>query len=264
MNRPRYYFHIWQRWGLNALQEVFVNRGTNLLFFTGKFIRLGMTLLVLLLIKQNIKTFAGYTNDQMIVFFLVYQFVDNVSSVFYRGVYNFGRQVRDGQFDFDLLKPINPLFRALMGNPDINDMVFFVISSIVSLYILSTLQLTITATSILTFSLLLINSFVIVTALHIIVLSIAIFTTDVEGVIWLYRDLARLGQFPVTAYLELMRFSLFFIIPIGMMITIPAQLLLNLQPSYSVWVSVLIGGSFLGFSLWLWNIALKNYTSASS
>jgi ABC-2 type transport system permease protein len=264
MKRVQFYYLIWKKWGFNSLQEAFVNRGTNTLFFMGKVIRLTMSLVVLLLIKENISSFSGYTNDQLIVFFLVYQFIENVSQCLFRGVYNFGRLVRNGEFDFDLLKPINPLFRSLMGNPDINDVIFLMPATGISLYILSTLDLNITATSVAVFCLLLVNSFLIATALHIIVLAIAVFTTDVEGVVWMYRDLARLGQFPISAYLELMRFALFFIVPIGMMITIPAELLMNVEPSYNlVWV-VGVGVGFLLFSLWLWKTALKSYTSASS
>ena len=218
-----------------------------------------MTLVVLLLIKNNIKTFAGYTADEMIVFFLVYQFVDNIAQSLFRGVYMFGRKVKNGEFDFDLLKPINPLFRALMGNPDINDVIFLIPSTAISLYLLS-----ITLESVALFFLMLINRLRIATALHIIVLSIAIFTTDVDGVVWMYRDLSRLGQFPISAYLELMRFTLFFIVPIGMMITIPAEILISATPTYSIGAATLVGVSFFGFSLWLWNTALKNYTSASS
>lgn len=264
MKQLRYYFKIWRYWAFNALQETFVNRGTNTLFFIGKVIRLAMSLVVLLLIKQNIKTFSGYTGDQMVVFFLVYQFIESIAQSLFRGVYMFGRQVRNGEFDFDLLKPINPLFRALMGNPDINDVIFLIPSTAISIYILSTLNLDITLHSVLMFGLLLINSFIIAVALHVIVLAIAIFTTDVDGVVWLYRDLARLGQFPISAYLELMRFTLFFVVPIGMMLTIPAEVLISVEPTYSLWLASLVGISFFGFSLWLWNTALKNYTSASS
>lgn len=264
MKRAAYYWRVWKMWSFNALQETFVNRGTNALFFLGKSIRLVMTLVVLLLIKQNITTFAGYTADQMIVFFLVYQFIESISQALFRGVYTFGRQVRNGEFDFDLLKPINPLFRALLGTPDINDVLFLLPSTAISIYILSTLDLNITLTSVLGFLVLMINSLVIAAALFIIVLSIAIFTTDIDGVIWMYRDLARLGQFPVSAYLELMRFALFFLVPIGMMITVPAELLLNIELSYSLVIVVAVAAAFLGFSLWLWNTALRNYTSASS
>lgn len=260
----RHYWQVWKLWSFNALQETFVNRGSNALFFLGKTVRLVMTLVVLLLIKQNINTFSGYTADQMIVFFLVYQFIENISQSLFRGVYTFGRQVRNGEFDFDLLKPINPLFRALMGTPDINDVIFLIPSTAISIYLLSTLELSITLASVMGFLVMILNSILIAAALYIIVLSVAIFTTDIDGMIWMYRDLARLGQFPVSVYLELMRFALFFLVPIGMMITVPAELLIGVNLSYSVGVAVIVGVLFFGFSLWLWNTALRSYTSASS
>lgn len=264
MKRLLYYFEIWKHWGFDALQEAFVNRGSNALFLLGKTMRLAMTLGLLLLIKRNIKTFAGYTGDEMVVFFLVYQFIDNVAQSLYRGVYTFGRKVREGEFDFDLMKPISPLFRALMGEPDINDVIFLIPSTAISIYILTTLNLNITIASTIGFVLLLFVSIAIATAFHIIVLSVAIFTTDIDGMVWMYRDLTRLGQFPVSAYLELMRFALFFIVPIGMMITIPAQYLINVDLSYNLLIDIAVGAVFFGFSLWLWNKSLRSYTSASS
>jgi ABC-type uncharacterized transport system permease subunit len=164
------YYKVWLQFAKNAWQETFVNRASNVLFMVGKIFRLMMSLLFLFLIRENVDTFAGYTSDQMVVFFLTYQFIDVVSQTAYRGVYIFSRLVRSGEFDFLLSKPINPLFRALTGKPDINDLFFSIPTILVSGYILSILNLDITLTSALWFIALLFNSFLIVTALHILVL----------------------------------------------------------------------------------------------
>jgi ABC-2 type transport system permease protein len=264
LNRLKTYATVWFIHASNAVQETFVNRWSNAFFFFGKAIRLSMSLIVLLLVRQATKGFGNYTTDQMIVFFLTYQFIDIVSQIFYRGVYSFSNQVRRGEFDFYLARPINPLFRALTGTPDINDVIFLIPNLIVTAFVLSTLDITITFSSAILFAALLINSFLIVTALHIIVLTIGVITTEVDGVIWMYRDLIRLGQFPVSIYAEPLRFLLFFMIPIGFMITIPAEVLLNTKPTYSIVVATIMGvGSFL-LSLKIWNWGLKQYSSASS
>ena len=258
------YFAVWKIFGFNAMQTTFVNRGSNLLFMIGKVIRLTMSLVFLYLIRENITNFAGYTVDQMIVFFLTYQFIDLLSQVFYRGVYMFGNLIRKGNFDFLLSKPINPLFRALTGRPDINDAIFIVPTTLISLYILTNLEITITLQSALLYAVLLVNSFLIATALHILVLVVGVLTTEVDGIIWIYRDLNHLSRFPVGIYMEPFRFALFFIIPIGMMVTIPTEILLGLRPTYSIFLATGVGiGSFL-VSLKLWNWALKKYSSASS
>ncbi len=264
LKRLSVYWQVWKFTAGNALQQAFVNRGSNVLFMIGKILRFAMSLLFLWLIRENVKVFAGYTTDQMIVFFLTYQLVDLVAQVFYRGVYMFSNQVRSGEFDFLLAKPISPLFRSLTGLPDINDTVFLLPTIGIMAWIFSTLNLDITLQSALWYCLLLFNSFLVATALHILVLVIGILTTEVDGIIWLYRDLVKLGEFPITIYPEILKLALFFIVPVGIMVTIPAEVLLNIKPAISATTTLIFGVIFLLVSLRIWNWSLKKYSSASS
>jgi ABC-2 type transport system permease protein len=257
----------WIFWKLNAgnkLQEAFVNRWTNALFMLGKSIRFAFMLTVLFTIKNNVKQFAGYTTDEIVIFFLVYQFVDVMAQVLYRGVYVFQNKIRTGEFDFYLLKPINPLFQALTGYPDVNDAIFLIPTTIISFYLASQLNITITVTSFIVFLLLLINTFLIVTALHITVLVFGLLTNEVDGVVWLYRDFNQFGRFPVSIYQEPLKFLLFFIVPIGMMVTVPAEILLHKNATYPALLAILIGIASFCASLALWKWSLKKYSSASS
>lgn len=258
------YLVVWKKLALNALQISFVNRYTNVLFFVGKAIRLGMTFVFLFLIKSQVKEFAHYTTDQMIVFFITYQLIDQIAQIFYRGVYNFGYKIRSGGFDYHLLRPISPLFTTLLGHPDINDVIFFFPTFAFMLYLLSTLELSITPLSIVMYGLLLTNALLIATAFHILVAATAIFTTEVDGIIWLYRDLTGLARFPVSMYIEPLKLALFFLVPVGMMVTIPAEVLMNASPTYSIGLAFLVGIGFFITSLYIWNQALKHYSSASS
>lgn len=258
------YIKIWSIFGKNAWQETFVNRASNILFMLGKAIRLAMSLLFLFLIRENVDVFAGYTSDQMVVFFLTYQIIDLVAQTVYRGVYIFSNLVRSGEFDFLLTKPINPLFRALTGKPDINDFLFLFPNIALATYIISILDIQVTLVSILMYFALLFNSFLIATSLHILVLVVGILTTEIDGVIWIYRDLSHMGRFPVTIYMEPLRFILFFLIPIGMMITIPTEILVGTKPTYSIFIAFSIGIGSLFVSLKTWNWALKKYSSTGS
>ena len=258
------YLKIWKITALNALQETFVNRATNLLFLTGKIIRLTMSLLVLWLIKSQLSAFGNYSADDVVIFFLTYLFIDTLSQVIFRGVYLFSPLVRSGEFDFLLIKPISPLFRALTGRPDFNDALFIIPSTIISLYLVTKLDVNITLTSFLWYLLLLFNSLLISTSLHIMVLVIGVLTTEVDGVIWMYRDLTRMGQFPVNIYLEPIRTILFFLIPIGVMFTVPTQILINEPASVSLVITFLIGVTSLLVSYGLWRWSLKKYTSTGS
>lgn len=262
--RVKTYIKVWSIFAKNALQEVFVNRASHVLFMSGKTIRLGMSLLFLYLIRQNIQTFAGYTGDQLVVFFLTYQIVDIIVQTMYRGVYIFSNLVRSGEFDFLLTKPIDPLFRALTGKPDINDFFFLFPNLALALYILSTLNIHLTLWSVFLYGILVVNAILIATALHILVLVVGILTTEVDGIIWIYRDLSYMGRFPVSIYMEPLRFILFFLIPIGMMSTIPTEILLGLQPTQSIFWAFFVGIGSLFVSLKAWNWALKQYSSTGS
>lgn len=264
INRIKTYYRVWYLMAANALQETFVNRWANMLFFIGKAVRLTMTLLVLFLIKSNISSFAGYTPDEMVMFFLTYQFIDVFAQIFYRGVYIFNNKVRTGEFDFLLAKPINPLFQSLTGKPDFNDALFFIPSTLISLYIASQLEITISLTSVVWFLVLLANSFLLATALHILILAVAIFTTEIDGAVWLYRDMMQLGRFPVNIYFAPIRIALFFLIPVGMMVTIPTEFLLQTSPTYSAAIVSLFSIGFFVASLKIWQFSLKHYSSASS
>lgn len=264
LQRIKTYYTVWYLMASNALQETFVNRWMNLMFFTGKAIRLGMTLLVFMLIKQNISSFAGYTPDQMVMFFLTYQFVDTLAQVFYRGVYVFTQKVRTGEFDFMLTKPLSTLFQSLTGRPDFNDALFIFPSTALSIWIALQLDISVTLESLLLYGALLLNALLIATGLHVLILATGIFTTEIDGAVWLYRDFMQLGRFPVNIYLAPLRWALFFVVPIGMMITIPTEVLLQVHPTHSVLLVSIFGIGFFIASLRIWKWSLKHYSSASS
>jgi len=256
------YWQVWSRLATYGLAETFVNRWTNLLFLSGKVIRFGMLLFFLFFIKESVQTFAGYTPDQMIVFFLTYQFLDTIAQVFYRGVYMFSWQVRSGELDFYLSKPLHPLFRILTGKPDFIDVIFFIPSTLLSVYLIRDFLAAATPASILTYLLLLINGFLIATAFHILILALGVVTVEVDNAVMLYRDVNVMSRFPVTIYQEPLRTVLLFGIPVGLMNTIPAQVLLQTAPTVQIWATFGLGLSFFVLSLKIWNWSIKRYTGA--
>lgn len=262
MKRIQTYWIVWSKIAQYGIAFTFINRGTITLLLAGKAVRFGMLLFFLLLIEKNIPNFAGYTTDQVLIFFLTYQFLDTVTQIFYRGVYRFSWQVRSGELDFYLSKPISPLFRILTGEPDILDMIFLVPTTILSIWIAMHLHLTFTLGAFLLYAVLVVNGFLIATGIHILVICLGILTTEVDNAIMLYRDINTLARFPVNIYKEPFRTLLFFIVPVGFMNTIPAQVLLHLQPSYAVPIAFAAGIGFFALSLGIWKISLKKYTSA--
>lgn len=262
IKRAKIYWKVWKTIAVYGLAETFVNRWTNVLFFFGKSMRFGMTLFFLFLLSKTIKGIAGYTTDQVIIFYLIYQFTDTLAQVFFRGVYEFSWKVKSGELDFFLSKPMNPLFRIMTGKPDLIDAIFFIPTTILSVYLLLKLAPGFSSFSLLAVAVLLINGFLIAAAFHIFVVCLGIITTEVDNAVMMYRDLNALSRFPVNMYREPLRTTLFFLIPVGMMNTIPAQVLLNVTPSHSILVTLCVGVGFFLLSLQTWKYSVRKYTSA--
>lgn len=261
-SRWRVYLQVWSKLAEYALAEMFINRWTNLLFLSGKVIRFGMLLFFLLFIKGSIQSFAGYTADQVVVFFLTYQFLDTLAQVFYRGVHTFSWQVRTGELDFYLSKPMHPLFRILTGKPDFVDVGFFIPTTLLSVYIIRDYFFAASPIQLLWYVVLLINGFFIATAFHILILSLGVITTEVNNAVMLYRDMNTMARFPVTMYQEPLRTILLFAVPVGIMNTIPAQVLLGTSPSIYLVGSMGVGLLFLFSSVKIWNWSITRYTGA--
>jgi ABC-2 type transport system permease protein len=102
------------------------------------------------------------------------------------------------------------------------------------------------------------------TAFHIAVISLAIITLEIDHTIMIYRDLMNLGRFPVDIYKQPLQGILTYLIPVGIMITLPAKALMGLVSLPGVLLSFVLGVVALHFSRRFWNFALTKYTSASS
>lgn len=104
----------------------------------------------------------------------------------------------------------------------------------------------------------------IATAFHIIVMSLGIITFEVDHTIMIYRDVTNMGRFPTDIYKEPLKSALTYLIPVAIMMSLPAKALMGLASSISVFIALLLAFLFMFSSLRFWNFALKKYSSASS
>lgn len=231
-------------------------------FMLGKIIRFLVFFLFLYFLVSKTRLLAGYNFSQTAIFFLTFNFIDNLSQFLFREVYRFRPLVITGQLDGILLKPHHPFLRILVGGIDILDAILIIPYSLLLLYFL--LKTGANFLNIIHYSLLIINSLIIATGFHIIVLSLGVLTTEVDHTIMIYRDISRMVAMPVDIYKEPLRSILTFVIPVGIMMTIPVKALLGLLTWKIALLSFLISFIFIIFSLSLWNIALKKYQSVGS
>lgn len=257
------YLKIWWLYAANTFAVQMVVRWALIIFLFVKLLRFAIFTLFIIILVQKTKVFAGYSLDETILFFLSFNLVDILAQLFFREVYRFRSVVVMGTFDFYLIKPLNPLFRSLATGPDFIDFLTLIplIGSIV--YFINRLNIT-DVFAILTYIFLIFLAFVISLSFHILVLALAVVTTEIDHAIMVYRDIAALGRMPIDIYMEPIRGFLTFIIPVGIMMTFPTKSLLGLLTPLNLIYALIFAAFIFLLSLKVWEFALTKYSSASS
>ena len=231
-------------------------------FLIGKILRFVFFFGFLYFLLLGTKTLAGYSSNQVIFFFLTFNIIDVISQFLFREVYRFRPMIINGDFDLVLAKPLNSLFRVLMGGADIIDLI--TIPPLIALTIYFGSLLHPSFVSILYYLVLLLNGFLIAAAFHIIVLSFAIVTLEVDHTVMIYRDLTSLGRLPVDIYQQPLRAFLTYLVPVGIMITLPAKAMMGMMGVMGIVSAFSIGIFVVFIALRFWNYALNKFSSASS
>ena len=262
MKKINKYFRIWLLMTKNTFLANTQRKLGFSIFFIGKVLRFFLSFLFLAYVMRGGYHLAGYDEKQVIFFYLTYIFIDTLAQTFFRNVYSFRPLVVSGGFDLVLVKPVNALFRVLLGGMDMIDVATLPLFLAALLWSGSTLDPSII--HVLLYFMMIINSLVIAAAFHIFVMSVGIITFEIDHLIMIYRDIENMGRFPVDIYREPLKSVLTFFVPIGIMMTFPVKVFLGVSPLSMVFVSMAIAGIMFYLSLLFWKYALKRYTSASS
>jgi ABC-2 type transport system permease protein len=262
MKNVKRYLVIWYLMSKNTFLVNTHKKSGFFIFFLGKILRVLLSVFFIFYVMQGAKTLAGYTTNQVIFFFLTFTLIDALAQLFFRNVYTFRQMVVTGSFDLILSKPVNALFRILLGGMDIIDLA--TIPLYLGVLIWWGMKLGPSLYGYMVFCFLVINSLIIAAAFHTFVVSFGIITFEVDHLIMIYRDVENMGRFPIDIYREPLKSILTFVIPLGIMLTVPAKAFMGLVSFTSIAVSVLISSFLFYASLRFWNFSLKKYSSASS
>lgn len=259
------YLRVWLKLTAQQFQSQVANaRGAAILFIFGKLFRLASALLLVYVVVGKAKLIAGYTLDQAVLLLMIFNFTQTISQLFLRGVYIFRQKVVDGTFDFYLLNPLSELFYSLFSYTDPLDIIISIPNIIFVGWAWVHAGYAVTLNSILLIVLITVISTIMVTAWHIVIISIGVKYLEVDNTVMLYRDLERMGAFPVAIYGKVGENILTYAFPFALMATIPANLIFGLFNPWYLLVFAALAIFQLKISLYIWGRALESYSSASS
>lgn len=259
------YARVWLKLTTQQFQQQVANsRGAALLFIFGKVFRLATAVLLVYVVVGKAELISGYSLNQAILLLMIFNLIQTISQLFLRGVYMFRQKVIDGSFDFYLLNPLSELFYSLFSFTDPLDLIVTTPYIFLTAWAWVHAGYTITLTSILLLLIIIVLSSLMVVAWHIVILAVGVKYLEVDNTIMLYRDLERMGAFPVGMYGRFGENLLTYVFPFALMATIPARLIFGLFNPWYLLIFAALAFAQLRLSLWIWRRALLSYSSASS
>jgi ABC-2 type transport system permease protein len=261
------YLHFIKAFIRNSFQGEMAFRFNFLVDFLRTFIRLGVSLGGIFIIFSQVETLNGWEFSEVLALLGIYFFIQSLKDLVIgpslESLAGMDGDLWFGRFDFTLLKPVPTQFYVSFRNwrP------WALIDMSVSIAIIVTAALKMNAFLSLADVIFLIFSIMVaITILYsvlLILISCAFWYLGTP-LIWIYDSLIQTGRYPIKIYPGFLRFILTWIIPVGFIITVPAEVLLTRVNLYE-----LLGGCVLAIILFaasslFFKGSLKKYSSASS
>jgi viologen exporter family transport system permease protein len=171
--------------------------------------------------------------------------------------------VRLGTLDFALLKPASAQFQVTLRYFRVVQLTQMALGAIVVAVGLSRIP-SVGAFEAIGFPIALVCGFMLIYALLVALSTFAFWFVRVDNLMALYWSFMDAGRFPVEVYPGWLRVTLSTAVPIGVAVTVPAQVIAG-RLDY-LGLGMLVAGTLAAFVLasWFWHVGLRSYTGASA
>jgi ABC-2 type transport system permease protein len=227
---------------------------------------MSVTLLTVGVIYEHTNGVAGWSKYEMVLLvgtsLLIQRFL---MGFFWSSIFEMGRNVRTGNFDFFLAQPGNVMFMATTRKLDPDGLVNSVIAAAVVVFAVRKLGLHPSVTDIGLYGLMVLSGLIIHYSVLVMSISLVFWMTSAQGVEGTYFALTEFSRLPREAFKGFVSQLLFvWTLPVIVVSNAPARTLIH--GADSAWIYWLFGAAIVWFALAIlvFNAGLKRYTSASS
>jgi ABC-2 type transport system permease protein len=240
------------------------------LSFFGTFFADGTLFLVQILtfslIYGQLDAIAGWTQAQMLIFVGTFSMINALNMVIYFfGVIGIPEKIRSGDLDLYITKPGSALLRLTFENVEPGSTPLIVLSLLIIGYGLSAAGITVTPALAASYTALVFLMTLLYYDMEIILRTIPFFVIAADAVERLEGNMLELNfKLPGVLYKGAFKILFFYILPYGIMATVPTQLLTGTLSQTGLIHALCITVFFTAFALWFWRTGLRHYKSASS
>lgn len=236
------------------------------------------------IIYSNVTSINDWTREEYFAFMATGMLINSIVETFFMpNCANFSELIRTGNLDFALLKPIDTQFLISFEKVDIANLNQILLAGGLLGYSLHTMGAVITPWNVVMYLLLIAAGVVFFYSLMIILASTSIWFGRNRGLYDFWFYITVFARYPRSIYAsnpdgrtpsdfsewaagDVLLFSFSYIIPILLVVTVPARVLLSkpLEPNWLVGIALIAPLAALMVSRAVFNWSLRSYRSASS
>ena len=248
------------------LQNQMAYRPSFFLAVLGKTLRMLILILLFQVIYFNTPLLAGWKFEEIFLLIVTFLTIESIIIItFHRNLsYYLPYLIRKGEFDFLLTKPLNPLFHVSFRIIDLMDLTSALMVVYLWYYYFAHYASSISFLQILLYLVFIICALIFIFSLLVIIASSAFWTINATGLGRFFENLIRVGRFPTDIFRGIFSFLFLYIFPIGIVATVPSQILLGTVSWLYLFYLILFTAVLYLISQKVWHYALKHYSSASS
>jgi len=251
----------------SSLQQELAYRANFYISLIHSLLNLGIGILGLIVIFHQVETVNGWNFAGILallgVYLIVNAFRNLVISPSLDALAGMGQEVWNGNFDFTLLRPVDTQLLVSFRHWHLFSLIDLGLGGIIVAAAFSQPGQVFHATNLLAFLVTLCAG---VAALYAIMLAFTALVFWSPGFVfaWVFDGIFQLARYPVDIYPAWLRLVLTWIIPVGVMTTIPARTLTQELSLNLLAGSVLTAIILVTAASFFFRFALRRYTSASS
>src|SRR4051812_926189 len=261
-----HYLKVWLASSRYSIIRTMMFRGDFLVWSLLEFFWMSVNLLLISVIYRHTSSIAGWSKYEMMLLvgtsMLIQRFL---MGFFWSSIFEMGRNVRTGNFDFFLAQPGNVMFMATTRKLDPDGLINSVIASAVVIYAVNKLGLHPSVLDITLYALMVLSGLIIHYSILVLSISLVFWLTSAQGVEGTYFTLTEFSRLPRQAFKGIVTQVLFvWMLPVVVVSNAPANTLLHgFQAKWAVWLFAAAVGWFT-IAVVVFHRGLRRYASASS
>lgn len=261
-----HYLRIWLATARYSITRTLMFRGDFFVWALVELFWMTVNILTISVIYEHTDSIAGWSKYQMILLvgtsLLIQRFL---MGFFWSSIFEMGRNVRNGNFDFFLAQPGNVMFMATTRKLDPDGLLNSIVAAGVVIFAARKLNLEIGVAEVALYAVMVLCGLVIHYSILLISVSAVFWLTSAQGVEGTYFTLTEFSRLPGKAFTGVVSRVLFvWALPVVVVSNTPAQLLVE---GFNPWALLWLAGAaavWFALAVFVFHRGIRRYASASS